>query len=101
MRPLWNVYADGRVCLGSATVPHLDGVDAMPGYESAIFDTLFSHGNFRGNLSYRQDRGETSDRDHVRFWRELARAKASRFPHAALVPMGRRLETWLGLEPSR
>jgi hypothetical protein len=73
----------------------------MPGYESAIFDTLFSHGNFRGNLAYRQNRGETSDRDHVRFWHELARAKASRFPHEVLVPMGRRLETWLGLERSR
>jgi len=96
--PLWNVYADGRVCLGSASVPHLDGIDAVPGYERAIFDTLFSHGNFRGNLAYRQDRGETSDRDHLRFWRALARAKATRFPPAALVPMGQRLAAWLGLE---
>jgi len=88
------------VCLGSATVPSLDGIDAMPGYERAIFDTLFSHGNFRGNLAYRQDRGETSDGDPVRFWRKLAWAKAPRFPPAALVPMGRRLDTWLGLERS-
>ncbi|WP_295390963.1 PRTRC system protein B [uncultured Thiodictyon sp.] len=99
--PLWNVYADGRVCLGSATVPPLDGIDAMPAYESAIFDTLFSHGNFRGNLAYRQDHGETSDRDHLRFWRELALAKTPRFPNAVLVPMGQRLATWLGLERSR
>ena len=97
--PLWNVSRDGQVCLGSATVPHLEGAAVIPDYESAIFDTLFSHANFRGNLRYRQNAdGSTEDRHHIAFWRELAETKPSRFPHEMLVPMGLRLGRFLGLD---
>jgi PRTRC genetic system protein B len=94
--PLMNLYADGRVCLGSATVPMASGFETMVDFEAAIFDTRFSHGNFRGNLAYRQgEGGATKDQDHIRFWRDLAKDKASRFPNQVLVPIGRRLESFL------
>ena len=67
--------------MGSATAPHLDGMSAIPDYESAIFDTLFSHANFRGNLRDRQDADKgIEDSDHIAFWRALTERKQVRFP---------------------
>jgi PRTRC genetic system protein B len=96
--PLMNLYSDGGVCLGSATVPGMAGPESVPDYEAAIYDSRFSHGNFRGNLRIDGKTGEASDLDHLRFWRGLARAKATRFPAQALVPMGQRLGDFLGLD---
>lgn len=96
--PVWNVFRDGAVCLGSASVPGMVGPESIPDYEAAIFDSRFSHGNFRGNLRIEGKTGEVSDLDHLRFWRGLARDKATRFPHGALVPMGQRLGDFLGLD---
>jgi len=96
--PRWNTSADGSVCLGSATVPELSGFSAMAGYEEAVYDTLFSHPNFAGNLNYRQGRdGSTSDVNYLRFWRTQAKSGKTAFPKERLVPMSRTLHEFLAL----
>jgi hypothetical protein len=74
------------------------GPQSIPDYEKAIFDSRFSHGNFRGNLRIEGKTDDVSDLDHMQFWRGLAHAKATRFPAQALVSMGQRLDNFLGLD---
>ncbi|NCA71171.1 MAG: PRTRC system protein B [Sphingobacteriia bacterium] len=95
--PLFNVYESGAVCLGSAQVGEMLGTQSIPAFEDAIFGSLFSHGNFRGNLARSHDGGVTSDADHLRFWRALSRDHVPVFPTDALVPMKTTLGAFLGL----
>lgn len=97
--PLWNTSRDGAVCLGSATVPELSGFAAMAGFEEAIFETLFSHPNFAGNLRYRQDSHAcTSQANYLRFWRALEKSEKTVFPKDRLVPMVRTLGEFLSAD---
>ncbi len=95
--PLMNVYADGVVCLGSAKVGEMHGTGSIAPCEAAIFDSLFTHGNFRGNLARGQRKGETSDAEHLRFWKRLASERLPVFPTDALVPMKTTLGAFLEL----
>lgn len=95
--PLMNVYVDGGVCLGSAKVGEMHGTGSIAQFEAAIFESLFTHGNFRGNLARGQRKGETSDAEHLRFWTRLAKERVPVFPTDALVPMNTSLGAFLEL----
>lgn len=92
--PLANIYADGKVCLGSAILPRGTAVEDIPGYETVIYDTLFTHPNHDRTLRLGRRR-TTGNAEHARFWRGLARAKARTCPARHLSPMGRTLRLWL------
>jgi PRTRC genetic system protein B len=96
--PLWNVYRDGRVCLGSVQVSPLSGLDSIAECEAAIFDSRFSHGIHRENLRH-LDTPDGADLDiaHLRFWQSLHDAHAGQFPTQHLVPMRLRLGDWIGV----
>jgi PRTRC genetic system protein B len=96
--PLWNVHTDGSVCLGSARVAPLSGLDSIAEFEAAIFMSRFSHGIHREHLrGLDGPDGASADQAHLRFWQSLEDAGARRFPNQHLVPMRLRLGEWIGL----
>lgn len=92
--PLGNVSEDGAVCTGTAEVPNGVGTDTIPGWESAVFDSAFSHVNQAHTLNLGLE-GDVDNAAHASFWKDLAARKARRFPASALVPMSLTLEQWL------
>lgn len=92
--PLMNTYATTLLCTGTAEVPSGATLPDRAGYERAVFATNFSHTNHGATLRMAGVR-EVSDAAHVRFWRGLHRAGATRFPREALVPLGVKLGAWL------
>lgn len=90
--PVMNVNAATHVCTGSAVLPPGSDLGNCEAYERAIYETNFSHVNHRRTLSGGDD---VSDTDHVRFWRQLARRKATIFPADALVPLDTTVGEWL------
>lgn len=82
--PLMNVYADGRLCMGSNTPPESNGLDRMAEWESIMFESLFTHENNGQSI---QSAGGNSN--HVKFYRDLV--GESRFPNKELIPMRRTL----------
>jgi PRTRC genetic system protein B len=79
--PLMNIYDDGRVCLGSSTMPQEITLETLDAVEKCIFDTNFSHTNHPNTLK------EISDKKHLSFWRKLHREKTPMFPVDALNPL--------------
>lgn len=75
--PYWNVFAQGRVCLGSMKHPRTLSVSAIPGWEDGFFDSRFNHPNtplltrFKGGI--------------VALWKSLADSHES-YPLDMLVP---------------
>jgi PRTRC genetic system protein B len=49
--PYWNVNDSGDVCLGSTRVPHQATVDSLPRWESAFFESEFTHPNAANKLT--------------------------------------------------
>jgi PRTRC genetic system protein B len=83
--PLMNVYADGNVCTGSATLPDECGLDQIKAWESVMFDSAFSHVNNPSTLSLARDRDKAVDnKAHYRFWLSLSKKKADKFPNEHL-----------------
>lgn len=85
--PLMNIYRDGRLCRGTATLPATFEVESRGEWEQAVFDTAYSHTNHSDTLNLK-DKRSVSNMDHLRFWRELEKEKATRFPSRALKPFG-------------
>lgn len=92
--PIMNVYAHGGVCLGSAPRPESSDVVSMPGWEDAVFKTLFTHTNHKRTL--RVGKTDVSNTKHLQIWRELAKQKAGEFPRELLVPMKKTVMEFLG-----
>lgn len=90
--PVMNVNAATHVCTGSAILPPGSGLGDCEAYERAIYETNFSHVNHRRTLA---DAAEVSDNDHVRFWRQVAKSKATTFPADALAPLDTTVGAWL------
>lgn len=91
--PLMNIYANGSLCLGNIAAPGC-GLSGMAEWEAAIYDTLFVHTNHDQTLKHP---APTKDDNiaHYRFWLQLDREKATRFPVRALVPRHDRLGDWI------
>lgn len=48
--PLGNIFADARMCWGNVPVPAYT-MAALPDFESAVYDTAFTHANHPGVLA--------------------------------------------------
>lgn len=77
--PYFNVYDGGGICVGSAAVPDKPSPSTIPRWESAFFDSEFTHVN--GSIS------KTSHpRGEYALWKELLDGKFTTFPTKFLVP---------------
>lgn len=88
--PLANVWANAEVCVGNAILPDASRIAEMPGWESVIFDTAFSHANDRQVIRSARDYADPMD-----FWKKNGAITAKK-----LVPMNATLGQWLAA-PSR
>lgn len=91
--PLMNIYANGSLCLGNIAAPPCD-LSGMAEWEAAIYDTLFTHTNHRNTLRFATE-PKDDNIAHYRFWRQLQKDKATRFPVGALAPRNETLGDWL------
>jgi PRTRC genetic system protein B len=83
--PLMNVYANGNVCTGSATLPNECGIDQIKVWESVMFDSAFSHVNNPSTLFLAGDKSKAVDNNaHYRFWLSLSKKKVDKFPNERL-----------------
>jgi len=85
--PLMNVFHTGAVCVGNADLPESCGLESMPGWESVLTDTCFSHVNHPSTLRTTGKQG-VDNKEHLDFWRGLGKGKAAAFPRESLAPLG-------------
>lgn len=95
--PLMNIYADGRVCVGNATLPTDCAYSDIPTWENVIFGTLFTHVNHDRTLRL-AGRKAVDTAKHFAFWRDLAESGMEAFPTGSLTTMGMTLGRFLDLE---
>ncbi|MEY2117290.1 hypothetical protein [Rhodanobacter sp. FW106-PBR-R2A-1-13] len=87
--PVGNVHADGRVCVGNATLPTSGGYESMPGWERVLLATNFVHVNHPTCL-----RGGVRTEQLIAFWQ---RRKRYATPPAGrlMAPLADRLDEWV------
>lgn len=94
--PLMNVYTNGNVCTGSATLPNECGIDQIKAWESVMFDSAFSHVNNPSTLSLDGDKDQAVDnKAHYRFWHSLSKNKADKFPNEHLNTLRYSVENFI------
>ena len=86
--PYPNVYDNGRICEGNVTLPQRIAPDTLMGFESAFFDSKFTHSNNPAATSH--------PKGLVGLWRFLIDAKPLNFPLEYLTPMNLTLEQFVG-----
>jgi PRTRC genetic system protein B len=91
--PLFNVYADGRLCLGSASGAKTLDEKGRNAWNEAVFDSNFSHTNHSGLLRSSRSK-EVTDRDYLRVIKEKARS-GTPFLAKDMAPLGRQLKDWI------
>ncbi|RSL18634.1 PRTRC genetic system protein B [Edaphobacter aggregans] len=84
--PYWNVNDDGDVCLGTARVPSQATVDSLPRWESAFFESEFTHPNASKKLTEYPG-------GFVGLWRSLAEKR--RFPAEFLAAANQTLHQFI------
>lgn len=85
--PLMNINSHGDLCQGSAHLPIDISVATIGECEASLIESQFTHVNHEHTL-----RGETSNGQHVDFWRNKSRkkeTKAQRVHTRELCPAGR------------
>lgn len=70
MPPLMNFYDSTAMCRGSARYPAGYDAHTIPAWESAVFDSYFTHTNNSQKIA-----GCSNDEDQLRFWKHPARRK--------------------------
>lgn len=83
--PLWNIYRNGTLCMGSMPVPQGPPVDRIDAWERAFWDSAFT-------ISH-DPRVCGHPKGYSRMLTELR--KLPRFPSRWLVPSEERVEQWL------
>lgn len=78
--PVLNMFADASLCWGSVKVPAWRGVDAIPAFEEAAFDSFGTHPNHGTELLFGGGLVALIDRLH--------RTGRRRFPMDVLTPVG-------------
>ncbi len=87
--PYFNVYDNGAICTGNATLPSRLALDTLQGFEDAFFDSKFTHSN--------NPRMTTHPGGPAGLWRELLTAPQDLdFPDRYLTPMNLTLEQFVG-----
>lgn len=113
--PLPNVFASTQVCTGSARLPLAMRISDLPGWESVVFDSAFTHVNHDATLraperKQRKRAGPRAAAGNAQNARADASYWAARagqvepFPNASLNPLGITLAEWLpalGEAPAR
>ena len=84
--PYWNVNDDGDVCLGTARVPPKATVESLPRWESAFFESEFTHPNASKKLTEHPG-------GFVGLWRSLAERR--RFPAEFLAAANQTLHQFI------
>ena len=84
--PYWNVNDRGDVCLGTARVPPEASVDSLPRWESAVFESEFTHPNASKKLTEHPG-------GFVGLWRSLAEKR--RFPAQFLAAANQTLHQFI------
>ena len=84
--PYWNVYDDGRVCIGSMRTPRGFDLGIMAQWERAFFESEFNHQNAHKLLT-------THPRGFVCLWKEVYGAKT--FPVKYLADAGETLQNFV------
>ena len=79
--PYFNVYQTGSICVGNAAIPKGVTPDTIPGYESAFFDSRFTHANVWTKGKLVKWRGGPKA-----LWESLLAGRHRAFPERALVP---------------
>lgn len=82
--PYFNVYDNGKICIGSAAIPDKLTPSSIPGWESAFLESEFTHVN-GGIKKVSHPRGEYA------FWKEMLDGQYKAFPTEFLVPTGIKL----------
>lgn len=82
--PYFNVYETGSICVGNAAIPKGATPDTIPGYESAFFDSRFTHANVWTKGKLVTWRGGPKA-----LWESLLAGRHRSFPERALVPTDR------------
>lgn len=94
--PLANVFADTRVCLGSASIPATSRLEDIPAFEAAMFESAFTHQNHQEAIRPSGKKGSAmSSSDPMQVWPYLDGGLLS-FPERNLNPLGMTLAGWLG-----
>ena len=84
--PYWNVNDGGSVCLGDTHTPDSGGVASLKQWETAFFESAFTHQNAQHRLT-------THPAGFVGLWRELAGKKS--FPSRYLASADQTLGDYL------
>lgn len=85
--PYFNVWADGKICVGSAQTPKGDAVFMTEVWEDAFFRSYFTHPNVhtpKGLTLY--------ENGPYALWRDLLDGNLAKFPENTLVPARRTLQ---------
>jgi len=96
--PIWNIYSDGRLCTGSADTTSIISVESMKIWETAIYDTIFTHSNHVNVIAHhtkKQKFAPVSDARYLKFIKAKAK-KGEAFKAKDMVPMKRTLQQWAG-----
>lgn len=93
--PIWNIYADTRLCAGTAETTNIIGIEAMRVWETAIFDTVFTHSNHRQAIATKKKNGHVTDAQYMQFIKRKAKS-AEAIKAAEMVPLGKTLKQWAG-----
>lgn len=79
--PYFNVYQTGHLCEGSYRLPENCDLAGIPQWESAFFDTHFSHTNLDARQLTSHPHG------HNALWREMLKTRLKTFPAKWLLPL--------------
>lgn len=85
--PLMNINGFGDLCQGSAKLPAEISVADIEACEASLIESQFTHVNHEHTL-----RGETSNAQHVDFWRKKSKTKTTKSKRVLtreLCPAGR------------
>lgn len=88
---LYNVYADGKVCMGTTRVPPEYNRADPKAWEALFFQSEFTHSNVHGTSLVKYRGG------HKQFWKAMLKGKFSKtgFPTDVLVEQQRTVQTVL------
>lgn len=87
--PYYNLSADGRLCLGSMSVPKHNNPEAIAKWEEAFFRSAFTHAHGSGFAITNHPGG------HAGVWLEQRNGPCEAFPSQWLVPLNLKLGDWL------
>ncbi|MBR8093215.1 MULTISPECIES: PRTRC system protein B [Burkholderia cepacia complex] len=88
--PFYNVWQEGRICVGNIDLPKQGTSAPLEQWEDAFFGTWFTHPNIPEAQLLRK--GENCGK----LWMALLAGKHESFPSALLARMGMRLEDAFG-----